>query len=362
MSSIDSDLESLISNGNPRTKKVQRRNVREEIDLRNSKLQELNQRRDEIRNEMMEQCKVNECKFESLMDKKKRAKQVEMQILGMTQEFLLMQKQIDKKEKKANELHQQVEKVKLFNTVRSSRREVNNKFKVEKVNSNKEQVNKGIMLRDQSNRNKKILIESIQKSKHQMYLESKQKAKVEEERKKVDVGSTVNQKILQAKENKINEELGNLAKRNYTKSKINDLTSQISFRINNHNMSMKGLKSNVKDLMQSQLTLKKKLDKANKHFEQDYKEALKYNLVPENNKNRLQKLPTFNYNFSGFQEKVNKAQFLFFEENRKEQDYQEEVEKVKKHLELSLKLHETMPGLSGSKHQSLGKEISLKYF
>lgn len=370
MSSIDSDIESLLSSdsqkriaGIGRSKKKQKEvTLGELIEEQNNKLKELSAKREDIRNEMMKQCKVNEVRYESLVDKKKRAKMIEQQIMGMTQEFMLMQKQIKKKELKAKELHSKVEQAKFYNDVRMSRKEMKEKFKKEQKESNKEQVDKGLRLRDLSVRHKKDLIEAIKTQKHQMYLEAKEKAKADEERKRTSVGSSVNHRIIQAKENKIAEVMGNITKRNYTKQKIDDLASQISFRIKKHEKGLYSLRSTVKDLLSSQTDLKKKLEKANKEFEQDYTQALKMNLIPDSSRNKLMKDKTFNYNFSGFQEKANKAQFLFFEEERKAKDQQEEEVNVKKHVELSLKLHESMPGHSKSKHRNAGNEISLKFF
>lgn len=358
--SEDSDIDSFISS-QKRSKVKGETTLGELLGRQTSRLQELSTKREALKQDTLVQCKVNERKFESLLDKKKRAKHIQEQLLGMTQEFKLMQKLIERKEKKAKELHHQVDKAKFYSEVRNSRKEVKEKFKEEIKQTNKEQVKKGLKIRDMSVKQKQQLIENLKKQKHQMYLECKQKAKSDEEKKRTDVGSSVNQKLIQAKENKINEELGNLTKRSYTKKKIDELSSQISFRIKKYDNGINNLKGNVNDLLKSQITLKKKLEKANKEFEQDYQEALKMNLVPDQSRSRLGKSVTFNYNFSGFQEKANRAQFLFFEEERKKKDFQEEVGNVKKQVELSLRLHESMPGIN-SKQTSSGKELNLRFF
>ena len=55
---------------------------------------------------MIMQCRLNECRFGSYVEKKKRAKLIDVNIQAMNREFLLMQKSIQNKQKKAKELHE----------------------------------------------------------------------------------------------------------------------------------------------------------------------------------------------------------------------------------------------------------------
>lgn len=362
--SQDSDIDSFISS--PSQKHLKSKRQQEEtlgglLEQQKSRLVELSSKKEALKNETLLQCKVNEKKFESLLEKKQRANEIKKHLLGMTQQFNLMQKQIERKEKKAKELHSQVEKAKFYGDVRHTRKVVKEKFKENQKESNREQVKKGVRMREMSKKNKEKLLESLKSQKHQMYVECKEKAKADENKKRTDLGSSVNQKLIQAKENKINEELGNLTKRNHMKQKIDELSSQISFRIKKYDKGIVNLRNSVNELLKSQTTMKKKLEKASKEFDQDYQEALKMNLVPDQVKSKLGKSITFNCDYSRFQENANKAQFLFFEEERKKKDYQDQLANVKKQLELSLKLHESMPAVN-SKHSSSGKEINLRFF
>lgn len=365
----DSDIDSFLSTDS--LKKAARaaggsKRRREEttlgsvIEHQRQRLLELSTQREAVRNDMLSQCKINEKQFEALLDKKKRAKLIEQQLLGMNQEFNLMQKQVQRKEKIAKDLQTQVQRARFYNDLRRQRKTIQQKFREEQKTSNQDQVKRGHFLRDVSVKNKQQLIESLKEQKRRMYLECKEKAKADEAKKRTDVGSTVNQRVIQAKENKINEELGNLIKRQHTKKKIDELSSQITFRIRKCDSGILNLKGNVKDLLKSQESMKKKLEKANKEFEHDYHEAIRMNLVSDLSRSRLGKSTTFNYNFSGFQEKANRAQFLFFEEERKKKDFKDELSTVKKQVEIGLRLHHSMSGVH-SKNGSAGKELQLKF-
>lgn len=393
MADLDSDLDSYISSKSQRRMlfRGQRRNKAKENRERDSKMvkdtkssreskipqlgqstsletirqqqareaKELADKSEAMRNDMLLQCKVNECRYEGYVDKKKRAKMIEAQVLGMNQEVILMQKQIERRVQKAHELKQRAEMAQHFNDVRKQWQEKKTKFKEDLSQLNKEQVRKGIKKRHVSEVNKKKLVAQMREEKHRMYLELKNRAQEDELRKKEDVGSVMNQKVLQAKENKIAEEKGKIIKKSYTKRKIDELSSQISFRIKSKEADVKRLKSSMDGLVKSQGTLRKQLQEANSGLSRERERARKMKVVSDHQEKLLQK-PSYTYNFDRFEEKARMAEFLLQEDRRRQKDLQKEETFVKRNVEMSLRIIESLPSLEKGRQYGK-KEISYKY-
>lgn len=366
MGDKDSDLDSFLTTSSQRRvlgrkKKTSKRIVSLQ-QLQKSQtmaMQGLASQREAMRNDMLLQCKVNECQYSGLVDKKKRARQIEAEVLGMTQEVMLMQKQIQRRARKANELKQRSTMTQQFQDVRQHWVKKKTKHKEDLNAQNLEQVKKGVKLRHMSQMNKEKLAEQLKEEKYRMYLELKERAKRDEMRKNEDTGSVANQKFLKAKENKIAEEKGNITKKDYTKSKINELSSQIRNKLKVKDKDVEKLKHSMIDLVRSHGAMRKQLEQVDLELSRERERAKKLKIVNDYEEKLFQK-PSYTYKFDKFSEKARMAQFLLEEDRRKQKAVNKETEFVKRNMEMSLRMYDSLPMLEKNK-LSTRKEISHKF-
>lgn len=331
----DSDIDSFESN----KKRIGTKRSMTLEDLKASKQEQLadvESERNNLKKDMLIQCKLNEHWYTNAIDKKKRTKQIEAQLLGMNQEFKLMERQIEKKHQKIKELRKKTELAQEFNQVRRFRKEAKDKFKEDQKIANKEQVKKGIRLRTLSMANKAKLLKTLTDQKHQMYKEIKQKAKMDRERQLTDAGSVTNANFLKARDNKIAEEKGNIHKKLHVKEKINFLSSRITDYLQHQNQTLTSLKHKVSDLVKNQELMRKSLDETNKELQREKEHARKLRVYNEF-QDKIFHQPTFMYDFARFKDIKQKTNFLFMEEKLKDKEFKLNEKVMKTQLEKSLK-------------------------
>ena len=97
-----------------------------------TKLMEMRSKQEGMVEDMVVLCKTNDLKFQELLEKKRAAKAVDEQMNSLAREYLLMEKQVEFKEKKAKALERKNSEIRKIQEVKQKRRQVKENFMTEK--------------------------------------------------------------------------------------------------------------------------------------------------------------------------------------------------------------------------------------
>ena len=277
-----------------------------------ARMEQLEKEKADLVREMMVQCKLNECRFSSLVQKKKKEKEIRQEIDNMNQEFLLMKKQVEMKEKLATEMKNKATQVQKMNEVKEKWRKAKLSYKQKMENLQSEQVKEGKRNRDESRTNKLKRIAEIFKDNKKSYRIVKQKSKEASSMRTTEMSGLINDRIAKARENKIKLTEGSLMKKSFIRAKLVDLDHQISGKIENHDNGFRNMQKEVRSIVTAQKSLKKELYAINNKVKNEAENLAKITRLSHEQTRQLRK-PIINYNFSGFEDKAQKLKYLFNE-------------------------------------------------
>ncbi len=299
------------------------------------KIDLLAQQKEQLIKDMMVQCKVNECRFDSLIQKKRKEREIKQEIQTMNQEFLLMKKQIQMKERAAKEFSTRAAQAKQMSEVKERWRKEKEEYKSRMEELNTQNKSEGKLMRETSYNNKLKKIKQITREKHKSYRIVKEKSREAAFIKSNDFSQGLNENIIKAKENKIKLKKGSISKRDFLRMKLRELDSQISARIDKHDKGFAHMQTDVRELVQSQMKLRKELDRINLKMHEEVENLTKQTKLSQE-QIRILKKPILNYNFNKFEEKANKLRFLFSEDKANNKASKESEMNTKRSIEDSL--------------------------
>lgn len=364
----DSLLDSFLSDDSRKRKLAARKQLRtsrstkapvstEYTERLDKQIDQLSQQKDQLIKDMMVQCKVNECRFDSLIQKKRKEREIKQEIQTMTQEFLLMKKQMQMKERAAKEFNARAQQAKHMNEVKERWRRQKEEYRARMEELNSQNRTEGKLMRETSHNNKLKRINQIAREKHKSYRIVKDKSREAAMLRSSEFSQGLNENIIKAKENKIKLKQGSISKRDFLRLKLRELDSQISARIDSHDQGFVLMQNDVRELVQSQARLRKELERINQKMHEEVQNLSKQTKL-SHEQVRILKKPILNYNFIKFEEKANKLKFLFSEDKANNKASKESEMNTKRSVEDSLnRIHLRKTG--GSTTGRRAKEDSL---
>lgn len=304
---------------------------------KDQRYQKLESEKEEILKQNLIQCRLNKFQYNNLVEKKKRSRQIAHQVHTMTQEYLLMQKQIEQKLKKVKEFRVRAEQIKEMRELRESRKQLKESHKQEMSERNKQQTEEGIFKRNLSTQNKLRLIGEQYENKHQKFIESKKFSEKVSDQLNNDIGSVTVRNKLRAKDSKILLQKGEITKKQWVGHKLTSLNSDIQERTEKEALNIDSMHNQMMRLVQSQNKLKKELASVNSEYsrtKRDLTKLIKPSKLNDVDFKEIRK-PTLTYDFKKFDEKTHRCEFLFSEEERKRKEFQNNQAAVLKDIEHS---------------------------
>ena len=316
------------------------------------RLDELMAVKNQILMDMLVQCKINESQFNTLLEKKKRKKKIAEEIQGMTQQFMLMQRQVEIKKRKAKEYEDKLRQIDQHHLMKRQWEEMreNHRKKMEEVNNQKKEQGKSVRELCNTNRSKNLF--EIYKGNRQKVLEEKERLVAFKAYKEKYEGVDSYGHTCKVRDSRAKQYEGEIVKKGHTMSKLSQLNNQIVSKIDAENKDIDHLHENMMNLVNSQRNLKKKLDTTSMEFETKHKELsqrIKLDKLStrsfkerdnvsesqdkkqfkvtssrdklgfsKREKDHLKEIEkeTIKYKFGKFQEKTDVAEFLFEQEKK----------------------------------------------
>lgn len=342
----DSLLDSFLSDASRKKKAVAKKLLRtsrsskapvstEYTERLDKKIDLLTQQKEQLVKDMMVQCKVNECRFDSLIQKKRKEREIKQEIQTMNQEFLLMKKQIQLKERAAKEFSARAAQAKQMNEVKERWRKQKEEYRARMEELHCQNRTEGKLMRETSHNNKLKRLNQIAREKNKSYRIIKEKSREAALMKSGEFSQGLTENIIKAKENKIKLKEGSISKRDFLRLKLRELDSQISARIEKHDQGFVHMQGDVRELVQSQVRLRQELERISQRMQEEVQNLTKQTKLSQEQV-RVLKKPILNYNFNKFDEKANKLKFLFSEDKANNKASKESEMNTKRSIEDSL--------------------------